>query len=331
MTSKIELGRLKRVDPHKAWTDEPRFFTPWLAKPENLALLGDALDIELESGSTEESVGDFRADIVCTEASSGATVLIENQLDQTNHGHIGQVLTYAAGSDAVTIVWIATKFRDEHRAALDWFNEKSDSSINFFGLEIELWKIGESPPAPKFNIVVQPNDWSRVINEPPHLTDQELERREFWSRVNERLAETGKVPQSKPGTTANLPYGSILNNQFQLRASFSTRKQQLQVALIIRKASSFEFAKLLEQEKEVIEGEVGSNLNWKFRESGKENIVSIELPNSDPEDRDQWDDHVEWLAKHLDLFLDAFWERARNLNAADYKPTEADAATTDDG
>lgn len=330
MTSKIELGLLERVDPHKAWTDEPRFFTPWLAKPENLALLGEALDIELEPGSVEESVGDFRADIVCTEASSGTTVLIENQLEQTNHAHIGQVLTYAAGLDAVSVVWIATKFRDEHRAALDWFNEKSDASVNFFGLEIELWKIMESPPAPKFNVVVRPNDWSRSITPAP-VSDQELERREFWGRVSKRLGQTGKVPQSKPGTTPSLPYGSMRSNQFQLRASFSTLKQQLQVALIIRKEGSFEFAKLLERERKVIEGEIGSELNWKFRDSGKENIVSIELPNSDPEDRGQWDDHVEWIATHLELFRDAFWERAKVLDAGDYESSEPDAVGGDEG
>ena len=329
MTSKIELGRLKRVDPNKAWTDEPRYFTPWLAKPENLALLGDAIDIELESGSTEESVGNFRADIVCTDASSGSTVLIENQLDKTNHVHIGQVLTYAAGLDAVTVVWIATKFRDEHRAALDWFNEKSDSSVNFFGLEIELWKVDQSPPAPKFNVVVQPNDWSRTVKETTGSTDQELERREFWTRVNERLAETGKIPRPKPKTTPTAHFRSTRNNQFQLRASFSTRIQQLQVALVIRGANSFAFANLLQQDRGKIEKAVGASLNWNIRDRGKESVVSIELSNTDPEDRTKWDDHVEWIAGHLELFRDAFWERARNLDAADYNPTEI--VETNDG
>ena len=114
MTSKIVLGRLEPFKVRDAFPDEAKDFTPWLASPENLALLGETLNIELEPGSTEESVGDFSADIVCTEASSGATVLIENQLEQTNHVHIGQVLTYAAGLDAVTVVWVASTFREEH-------------------------------------------------------------------------------------------------------------------------------------------------------------------------------------------------------------------------
>lgn len=327
MTSMIELGRLERVDLDIAWPDEPRYFTPWLAKPENLALLGDTLDIDLEPGLTEESVGDFNADIVCTEAFTGATVLIENQLKQTDHTHIGQVLTYAAGLDAVIAVWIAKSFRDEHRAALDWFNAKTDPSVRFFGLEIELWKIGDSPPAPKFNIVVKPNDWSK---EPPAPTDREEELREFWTRVNRRLAETGKVKRPKPGTRPSAFFDAQRRIQFQLRASISTQKQQLRVALVVRGSSSFEFAKLLALEKSEIETEIGFPLNWVFRESGKENVISTELLDTDPDDREQWDDHVDWIANHLELFRDAFWERARNLNADDYGDSDADTDTNDD-
>lgn len=135
--------------------------TPWLAQAENLELLGETLGLELEFEAQERNVGAFRADILCKDTADDSWVLIENQLEKTNHSHLGQLITYAAGLDAVTIVWLARKYTEEHRAALDWLNGNTDRGINFFGLEIEVWRIGDSPPAPKFNVISKPNDWSR--------------------------------------------------------------------------------------------------------------------------------------------------------------------------
>jgi hypothetical protein len=116
----------------------------------------------------EANVGPFRADIVCRDDDTGARVLIENQLDRTDHAHLGQLLTYATGLEAATIVWVARSFTSEHRATLDWLNEITDDKFNFFGLEVELWKIGDSPVAPKFNVVSSPNEWSRTVAEVAH-------------------------------------------------------------------------------------------------------------------------------------------------------------------
>jgi hypothetical protein len=133
------LGRLQKVELREAWLSESRDFTPWLAQEENLNLLGEAIGIELELESQEKDVGPFRADILCKDTSTDNWVLIENQLERTDHSHLGQLLTYAAGLNAVTIVWIAERFTEEHRATLDWLNERTDEKINLFGLEIELW------------------------------------------------------------------------------------------------------------------------------------------------------------------------------------------------
>ena len=135
------LGRLKSVALRDAWLGEATDFTPWLAQPDNMALLSEAIGIELEVDSQETNVGPFRADILCRDTINGHYVLIENQLERTDHTHLGQLLTYAAGLEAVTIVWIASRFTDEHRAALDWLNNATTSGFNFFGLEIELWLI----------------------------------------------------------------------------------------------------------------------------------------------------------------------------------------------
>ena len=156
------LGRLEKIDDLRdVWKSEATDFTPWLAQ--NLALLGDAIGLDLELEGQELGVGPFRADILCKDTTSSAWVLIENQLERTDHTHLGQLMTYAAGLDAATIVWVAQRFTDEHRAALDWLNRITADGFHFFGLEVELWKIGESAIAPKFNVICKPNDWAKSV------------------------------------------------------------------------------------------------------------------------------------------------------------------------
>ncbi len=163
MPEKMPLGRLVKVNIRDYWEREDNDFTPWLAEEENIRLLGNSIGIDLELEAQEKEVGLFRADLLCKDTATGDFVLVENQLERTDHGHLGQLLTYASGLNAVTIIWIALRFTEEHRAALDWLNEITDESIRFFGLEIELWKIGDSDLAPKFNLVATPNDWSKTV------------------------------------------------------------------------------------------------------------------------------------------------------------------------
>ena len=176
------LGRLEKVELRTAWSSESGDFTPWLAMDENLELLGDTIGLDLELEAQEKSVGPFRADILCKETTTGNWVLIENQLERTDHTHLGQLLTYAAGLEAVNIVWVAERFTEEHRATLDWLNEITDDRFNFFGLEVELWRIGGSNMAPKFNVVSKPNDWTKTISgAAAHFQSAELnERKQLW-------------------------------------------------------------------------------------------------------------------------------------------------------
>ena len=157
------LGYLERIDLRKIWATEAEDFTPWLALPDNIKLLADTLGVNLEVEAQEKFVGPFRADILCKDIGTDTWVLVENQLERTDHKHLGQLLTYAAGLQAVTIVWVAANFTDEHRATLDWLNKITDANFRFFGLEVELWRIVDSPAAPKFNVVSKPNNWSRQI------------------------------------------------------------------------------------------------------------------------------------------------------------------------
>jgi len=156
------LGQLSRVDVREVWEHEAICFTPWLAREENLQLLAEAIDMHLILEGREAPVGMFRADLIARDVHTGHLVLIENQLERTDHGHLGQLLAYAAGLKAGSIVWVSSLFTDEHRAALDWLNEITDTSIAFFGLEMELWRIGDSAIAPKFNLVSKPNMFSKL-------------------------------------------------------------------------------------------------------------------------------------------------------------------------
>src|SRR5215831_18862134 len=196
MTNK-SLGRLERVELRDIWLSEASDFTPWLARKENLDILGETLGIDLELEAQERPVGPFRADILCKDIGTDRWVLIENQLERTDHVHLGQLLTYASGLEAVTIVWIAARFTEEHRSTLDWLNRITDESFRFFGLEVELWRIGTSPAAPKFNIVSKPNEWShsvataaRVIDEAELSETRQLQQR-YWTTFNLKLDTIG--------------------------------------------------------------------------------------------------------------------------------------------
>ena len=188
------LGRLERVNLREVWQTEDGYFTPWQAEEENIALLSEILGLKLEVEAQEKEVGPFRADILCKELNNDTWVLIENQIERTDHRHLGQLLTYAAGLSAVTIVWITASFRDEHRATLDWLNGITSDEFHFFALEVELWRIGESLAAPKFNVVSRPNSWTkRVADASRNLaTGVRSERQQlnlnYWNGLMELVA-----------------------------------------------------------------------------------------------------------------------------------------------
>jgi hypothetical protein len=185
-----ELGRLEQVDPRLIWEREDTHFTPWLLS--NAERLAEALGIELELESAEHAVGGFSLDLIGRDLSNGAVLVVENQLASTDHSHLGQLLTYAAGTGASTIIWIATTFREEHRQALDWLNENSGEDKHFFGVELEVVRIGDSAVAPLFKLVAQPNDWQkhvRVATQARGSSTRGALYVQFWTRFYERLKQ----------------------------------------------------------------------------------------------------------------------------------------------
>ena len=191
---KPHLSKISKVDLRDIWKSEAADFTPWLAQEENIKELGDVVGLDLEVVSQEKNVGPFRADILAKNTSDSHFVLIENQLEVTDHTHLGQIMTYAAGLDACSIIWIAKHFTEEHRAALDWLNHITDEGINFFGIEIEVVKIGDSNPAAQFNIVAKPNGWSKSIKVAANadLSDTRLKQLNYWTDFKKFIQDSGE-------------------------------------------------------------------------------------------------------------------------------------------
>ena len=180
-----QLGTLRKLDPRQFRTDEARDLAPWLAMTTNLSLLGDEIGLPgLEIVGPEHPVGDFRADIVARATGSNDLVIIENQLERTDHDHLGKLLTYASRLNAKYVVWLSPEIRDEHCRALDWLNEVTLPSIAFFGVKLELLQIDGSFPAPLFTLDCKPNTWAKRVKastEEGEITELELRQFEFWS------------------------------------------------------------------------------------------------------------------------------------------------------
>lgn len=185
-----DLDHLKKVELRKVWPHEALDFTKWLSSPANLNMLGEAVGVDLGLIETESSVGSFNVDIYAQEAGTGRKVIIENQLEETNHDHLGKVITYAAGKGAQVIIWVVSHARDEHRQAIEWLNEHTDNDFGFFLVEIELWTIGDSKPAPRFNVVEQPNEWTRALRLSENLSETERVKLSYWTKYREIARST---------------------------------------------------------------------------------------------------------------------------------------------
>lgn len=311
------LGKLEKVDLRQIWQTEGQDFTPWLAREENLEMLGEAIGIELELEAQEKDVGPFRADILCKNTEDDSLVLIENQIEKTDHRHLGQLLTYAAGLQSVTIVWVAAKFTEEHRAALDWLNERTDKEIRFFGLEIELWKIGNSPAAPKFNVISKPNNWSKTVSdaakEIENQTTSETKKLQYryWVALVDYLEEVrSKLRPQTPSPKHWLTF-TIGRSGFHLNALLNTRENKIGIELVITDEGKA-FYQLLLKDKEAIEKEMGCALEWRENLEKTQSKIAL-FKNGNIADEKDRSSQQEWIKNTLEKFDSVFRQRIRNL------------------
>jgi hypothetical protein len=261
----MKLGKLKNVDLREYWRHEALNFTKWLAEPGNLEELGDEIGLDIKLVQTEAGVGRFSADIVAQEENTGKKIVIENQLEATDHCHLGQILTYAAGIEAEYVVWIVKDVRDEHKQAVDWLNEHTDENLNFFLVRIELWKIGESDPAPKFVIISRPNDWTKSIRrtpiDPTDLTDTRLLQLEFWQQLRDYA--TIHRPDLKLRTPRAQHWYDISIGRSDCHVALTMLASEDQIGCELYIPNAKDLFKTLYSNKEAIEKELGLGaLSW---------------------------------------------------------------------
>lgn len=302
------LGKITKVDLRKAWKHEASDFTAWLAGKENLQLLSDEVGIDMSLVQTEASVGRYSIDILATEESTGKQIIIENQLEPTNHDHLGKLITYASGSDAKFIIWVVEEAREEHRQAVDWLNEHTEEDIAFFLVRVELWQIGDSPFATKFEIISKPNDWAKSVRQAVtrgsgQLTDTKARQLEFWTQFK-AFAEEKKTtlrfqkpaPQHWLNAHIGTKHGCVSLNVNSFDESVRTE------FYIWNNKDIFHF---LESQKDEVERNVGLKLDWQELPGKQASRIRAEMSGL-IDNTDEWEKYFAWMLKTAEKFQETF-------------------------
>jgi hypothetical protein len=293
-----------------------------------LTVLADALGLSLELEAQEQQVGPFRADLLCKDTATDHWVLIENQLERTDHAHLGQLLTYAAGLQAVTIVWIAERFTDEHRAALDWLNDITDDRFNFFGVQVELWRIGTSPIAPRFALISKPNDWTKSVQQGANavaVTPAKQLQLAFWTDFRKYMEDVSFVGCQKP-LPQHWMVHSIGKSGFNLASVVSSWDSEakdwggeIRSELVITHANAKPLFLALAQQRTSIESELGFPLVWHNPVDKKQAKLYVRK-TVDVENREEWPSYFAWLRQHLEKMHTVLGPRVKVISAPSTSP-----------
>ena len=309
----INLSKLEEIkDLRTVWPYEDQDFTPWLSQDDNISLLADAVGLDITVDETESSIGDFNVDILASETGVGRKVIIENQLEDTDHDHLGKLITYASGKEADVIIWIVKHAREEHRAAIEWLNNHTDDKIGFFLCEIKLYRIGHSEPAVKFEVIEQPNDWTKEIKKNESVTKTQQQRYEYWIAFQEHafsnalFAKTFK--RRKPSTDHWMDFG-VGSSACHIAVSLIQRRNELNVELYISDNKSL-FYNLL-QNKVAIEEDSGLTFDWRELPDRKASrIILTKTVNFG--DKKQWNTQFEWIENMMLKIKKAFQKHLKN-------------------
>jgi hypothetical protein len=292
----MEFGRAEQVPLRELWKNEAQDFTPWLeANPDRL---GELLGMELEF-VREQSVGLFSLDLLGRDKNSDQLVIVENQLDKSDHSHLGQLLTYAGGFEPAYVVWIAKEIRSEHKAALDWLNSVTNSETYFFGIEIKAIRIDDSNPAPLLDVVVQPNSWSKQAHETKSAANDSPRARQylaFWERV---IAEFGgeftelKNRKASPQLWLSASSGISAVN---LALVFTSRglKAEFYFGSKSEEQNTKRFEAVLAA-RDLIESKMGRSAEWESLPGQKASRVAIYGPECDVTNASEWANYIEWF------------------------------------
>jgi hypothetical protein len=302
----IELSKLVQIPLRDVWKHEALDFTQWLALPENIQNLSETIGVDIINTQTEVGVGQFHVDILA-EDESGHKIVIENQLEPTNHDHLGKLITYASGLQAEVIIWIVERAREEHEQAINWLNENTTEGANFFLLQIEAWKIGDSAPAPRFNVVAKPNDWAKTIKQSGtgnKVTELKLQQQSFFEELREYGAKNAKYIKSWQTPRAQHWYTiRVGSSQAKISVTLNSKEQQVAVELYINDNKDL-FNKLLAK-RDDIEEKLGLKLDWQELPDKKASRIII-AHQGDFTDESDTTVLVKWLSETADNFSKVF-------------------------
>ncbi|MGH9615306.1 MAG: DUF4268 domain-containing protein [Acidobacteriaceae bacterium] len=323
-----EFGELRRVNLRELWPHEAADFTHWLV--DNLQALGKALELELEFVQREAAVGDFACDIIANDIGSGRKVVIENQLEATNHDHLGKLLTYAAGTEAGVIIWVAREMRDEHRQALVWLNARTDINTDFFGVVVEAVRIDESRPALNFKLVASPNSWQRRVKENAKLslTPREEAQREFFQKLIDSLREVHHFTDARKGQPQSwYTFTTGVSGLYYAMAFAKHHKVRVELYIDFGDGTlNKKFFDALLKDKDAIENAYGQPLDWERLDAKRASRIAIYRPGFVDQNSEQLDELRIWGIKHLLQFKAVFGPRLVTYS----QMVEADKETEED-
>jgi hypothetical protein len=302
----IELSKLVQVSLRDVWKHEALDFTQWLALPDNIEHLSEAISVDIINTQTEVSVGQFNVDILA-EDTIGRKIVIENQLAPTDHSHLGQIITYASGLQAEVIVWIVERAREEHEQAVNWLNENTTENANFFLLQIEAWKIGDSKPAPRFNIVAKPNDWAKTVKQSAsgnEVSDLKLKQQAFFERMREYGEKNAKHIRSWRKTSPQHWYDiAIRSSVAHISVNVNSREKLVVVEIYI--PNSKELFHKLHAKSEEIEDKIGMTLDWRELPDRKACRITT-THEGDFLDEAESEKLIMWMIETADIFARVF-------------------------
>lgn len=299
------IGKLSKVDLREIWKNEEYDFSGWLAQEENLVQLSDEIGVSIRLLEKEAGVGKYSLDILAEEEGTGRKIIIENQLEKTDHDHLGKIITYAAGHDASIVIWIFKDITEEHRSAIDWLNENTSEDRLFFAVRIEAWRINNSDPAPKFQVICKPNEWAKVVKhsaESKDLGETDLKKLNFWTKLKSYAGEKkiGLLRQTPaPQHWYNISIGSSEANT---SLTLNTREDSLACEIYID--DNKQLFTFLKTQKAFIEQQLGAELEW--IEAKKASRVVQRKVNADIDDEIHLTEQFDWLIERAMAFEKVF-------------------------
>jgi len=300
------LGKLKKIELREGWKHEANDFTRWLALEENLRLLSDEIGFDIKLVQTEAKVGSFNVDVLAEEETTGHKIIIENQLEVTNHDHLGKLLTYASGYDARIIIWIVKDVREEHRQAIDWLNENTNEDIGFYLLKLELWQIADSPFAPKFEMISKPNDWAKAVKssaESATLTATKLKQLQFWDAFKSYGKQNNTSLRFQKSHPQHWTDASIGKSGCHISMTINSRDKLFACEIYIN--DNKELFHHLYENKDKIESELGEKLEWMELPKKKASRIKLSI-TGDFEKEQEWEKYFEWMQNAAEKFQTVF-------------------------